>query len=226
MSRPLFVTVDALDGVGKTTLVSRLAVHLGGVAMDTPGPSLRALRQGVLDGLGPDQLARCVFYLSTVIAEGHKARSLVASGISVVMDRYWPSTAAYARARGVAEDLHRLADLVPRADVSVMLTLDEDERVRRLVGRGKVTAADRETLNPTFRDRVLRDLRATTDVVVDVSGASPEEAVVRVSDAIDTYVGRLGGPIQGSAAAASVERGRRQRRGNPSWLVGTNPYRS
>ena len=61
MNRAIFVTVDALDGVGKTTLVSGLAAHLGGVAMDTPGPALRAMHQGILDGLGSDELARCVF---------------------------------------------------------------------------------------------------------------------------------------------------------------------
>lgn len=188
MNRPIFVTVDALDGVGKTTLVGGLAAHLGGVAMDTPGPTLRGLRQGVLDGLGPDQLARCVFYLSTVIAEGRKARALVGAGTTVVMDRYWPSTAAYARARGVEEDLEHLAALLPRPDVSVLLTLDEEERIRRLIGRGDVTAADRETLNSAFRDRVVRDLRAMTDIEVDVTGASPAEAVASVGRAIKAHL--------------------------------------
>lgn len=188
MNRAIFVTVDALDGVGKTTLVSWLAARLGGVPMDTPGSALRAMRQDILDGLGSDQLARCVFYLSTVIAEGHRAQTLVGQGTSVVMDRYWPSTAAYARARGVEEDLDALEALLPRPDVSVMLTLDEDERIRRLIGRGDVTAADRETLNPAFRDRVVRDLRAMTDIEVDVTGVNPEEAAERVKMAICAHL--------------------------------------
>jgi dTMP kinase len=193
MSRPIFVTIDALDGVGKTTLVSRLAAHFGGVPMDTPGPALRAVREVVLEGLGQDQLARCVFYLSTVIAEGHRARALVGCGTSVVMDRYWPSTLAYARARGVGEDLDAVVALLPRPDVSVMLTLDEEVRIRRLAGRGDVTAADRETLHPAFRDSVMRCLKATTDLEVDVTGASPDEAVDRVSGAIGAHLlGRVG----------------------------------
>lgn len=110
MKGPIFVTVDALDGVGKTTLMGRLADRIHGIAMDTPGPALRSLRQEVLDGL---------------------------------------------------------AALIPPPDVAVLLTLDESERVGRLLARGEVTAADRETLDPAFRDRVLCELRSRTDGAVE-----------------------------------------------------------
>ncbi len=211
MNRAIFVTVDALDGVGKTTLVSRLAAHLDGTSMDTPGPTLRKVRQVVLDGLGPDQLSRCVFYLSTVIAEGRRAQTLVSRGTSVVMDRYWPSTLAYARARGVHENLDGLTALLPRPDVSVMLTLDEAERIRRLLGRGDITPADRETLEPAFRDRVVRDLTAMTDIEVDITGATPGEVVQRVSNAIRDYLDGVRGQRPWLSPAP------------PSPLLATNP---
>lgn len=184
MSRPLFVTLDALDGVGKTTLVRNLAKRLGAHAMDTPGLELRKLREQILEGLGPDQLARCVFYASTVIAQGGRARALADRGGTVVMDRYWPSTLAYARARGVDASLDDLARLVPRPDVAILLTVDEEERKRRLDARAGSTAADRETLAPAFRERVLRELRSLTTVEVDITGADEDEAVERVIRAL------------------------------------------
>ena len=59
--KPLFIALEALDGVGKTTLAHSLASRLGGVAMNTPGDDLRKVSRAVLGGLGPHQGARCLF---------------------------------------------------------------------------------------------------------------------------------------------------------------------
>ena len=182
--KPLFIVVEALDAVGKTTLVQNLAERLDAVAMNTPGPGLRAVSDAVLLGLGAHQEARCLFYAASVLARGAEARSLVDRGRSVVMDRYWLSTIAYARARGVTHRFAEVEALVPVPDVTVVLTLDEDERVRRMTGRGNTTEADRETLDSEFQRTVnkvmmsadrLEGLRPT--LRVDVSGCDPEEAV-------------------------------------------------
>lgn len=61
---------------------------LGGVTMNTPGDALRAVSGQILDGLGPNQEARCLFYAGSVIARGREARELVEAGHVVVMDRY------------------------------------------------------------------------------------------------------------------------------------------
>jgi len=182
-----FITIDALDGVGKTTLVARLAERLGGHALDTPGALLRPLRESVLDALGPCQVARCVFYASTVIAQGTLARRLADAGQPVVMDRYWPSTLAYARARGVHATFSDIERAVPPPDLAILLTLDEPERVARLKGRGLVTDADAETLDPVFRACVERELRRLTTIAVDVTGAPPDEALERVLIAITNH---------------------------------------
>ena len=184
MSSGRFVVIEGLDGVGKTTLVADLAHHLGGVPMDTPGPELRPLRSRVLDALGPDQLARGLFYAASVFAQGRRARSLADEGRLVVMDRYWASTIAYARARGVSDGLDGLEGVVPRANLTVLLTLDEAERRRRLAGRGDLTPADAETLCDGFRTTVLAELRQRVDRIVDVTGATRDGAVERVVDVL------------------------------------------
>lgn len=154
---PRFIVLEALDGVGKTTLAHALAAHLGGVGMNTPGDALRPVTPGILAGLGDHQTARALFYASSVLAQGREARRLVDAGTTVVMDRYWLSTISFERARGVIASLCDVESLVEPPDLTLVLSLDESERQWRLHERG-FSAANRENLDPTFRDRVWRGL--------------------------------------------------------------------
>lgn len=193
----MFVAIEGLDGVGKTTLVNALAEHYEGEAANTPGPLLRRLTDPILDALGDNQTARCLFYAASVLSEGERARTAADSGSVVFMDRYWLSTIAYARARGVSVDLSSLEAVVPVPDVTVLLTLEETERLRRLDGRS-VTNADMETLDHEFRQAVLREMRCRTrafglqPVEVDVTGADEGEAQRRVLAVLPYERDRLG----------------------------------
>lgn len=203
MKPPVFLVLEALDGVGKTTLAADLAQSLGGVAMDTPGAGLRPLRNDVLSAMGPNQAARCLFYAASVFTEGQRARAIVDAGSSVVMDRYWLSTICYARARGVDLDVTAIEAAVRAPDATVLVTLDESERQRRLHVRG-YTDADRETLVNGFRERVLAEMVSSEraahlrpSVVVDVTGADREVAVNRVIQAlVSAGLLQLGGDVR------------------------------
>ena len=185
----MFVAIEGLDGVGKTTLVSALAEHYEGEAANTPGPLLRPLTDQILDALGDNQTARCLFYAASVLSEGKRAPKAADRGSVVIVDRYWLSTIAYARARGVSVDLSSLEAVVPVPDVTVLLTLEETERRRRLDGRN-VTDADMETFDREFRESVLREMRCRArtfglqPVEVDVTGANESEAQRRVLAAL------------------------------------------
>lgn len=185
----MFIAIEGLDAVGKTTVTDALAQHLRGEAMNTPGPVLRPLSDRILAALGDDQTARCLFYAASVLAQGRRARGIADRGGVVVMDRYWMSTISYARARGVVADLSAVEMIVPMPDATLLLTLDEGERVRRLGSRG-ATAADIETLEEAFRNTVMREMRRATraqgprPIEVDLSGADRAEAVRRVLSAL------------------------------------------
>lgn len=179
------IVLEALDGVGKTTACAGLAAALGAEARDTPGAGLRPLRSKILAALGPDQAARALFYASTVRAEGVKAGTLVAGGRTVVMDRYWLSTRAYAIARGADLPWAALEGALVPPTVTFLLHLDEDERRRRLVERG-CTEADLETLDGAFCSRV-RAAWLSSDVgdafrprVIDVTGLGPAAVTARL----------------------------------------------
>jgi len=178
-----FIVLEALDGVGKTTLARGLAERLAGVAMNTPGDRLRPVTGDVLAGLGDHQAARALFYASSVLARGREARGMVEAGTTVVMDRYWLSTIAYARARGVTADLRCIEAMVQPPDLTVVLALDESERQWRLRERG-CTTADRETLTPGFREAVWREFHRSDRrgalrpaVTLDLTGLRRREAL-------------------------------------------------
>lgn len=185
-----FVAIESLDGVGKSTLVTNLERTLGAVLMATPGSLLRPHMSELLAPIIDDQLARAILYASMVLREGQLARASAAAGKLVVMDRYWLSTISYARARGMAIDLSDLEATVPRPDLTLLLTLDEDERVRRLDRRGNATAADVETLEPRFRTTVLTEMllphrvQAFNVVTVDVTDLSAVQLAAKVAAVI------------------------------------------
>ncbi|WP_028292695.1 AAA family ATPase [Oceanobacter kriegii] len=171
-----FIVLEALDGVGKTTLAKNLSEHHSYKFLTTPGKELQPLRADIINGLGKSQTARALFYAATVQAEGERAASLCSQGQSVVMDRYSASTIAYAKARGVNTDLEAALSQAVKPDLTILLTLDEQERQQRLRQRG-TTAEDLETLQPVFRQQVMAGLRQRCDIELDVSGLDQQQAL-------------------------------------------------
>jgi len=191
-----FIVLEGLDGVGKSTLANKLAEQLGAQLMSTPGDRFKAIRSPVMEAFGEDQLAKALFYAATVSSEGRKARSIVDQGRWVVMDRYWASTLAYAKARGVSANIDALeSDLIP-ADITVLITLDENTRLKRLHQRG-MTAEDLETINAEFKQAVMRELELRSDITVDVSTLDPAVAATKIASAINEYFSSMM-PVKGS----------------------------
>ncbi|MDP2505578.1 MULTISPECIES: AAA family ATPase [unclassified Oceanobacter] len=179
----LFIVLEGLDGVGKSTLAQRYAQQHGYLLMTTPGRDIQPIRAEIINGLGNSETAKALFYAATVQAEGEKAYQLVEKGESVLMDRYRASTLAYAYQRNVTLNLSAVLCQTRRPHLSILLTLDEQQRQERLQQRG-ATAEDIETLNPEFRDGVLNSLQAECDVTLDLTGANEEKAVALLRDCI------------------------------------------
>jgi dTMP kinase len=142
MPAGLVVVVEGLDGCGKSTFVTRLAQSLGALVTATPDPSQAAARAVVDATYGA--LARRRWYAESVVAAGPRLAAARADGHVVIVDRYFSSTVAYARARGEAAALEGLAGRVVAADLTFFLDVDEPTRRERLAHRG-TSAEDRWT---------------------------------------------------------------------------------
>ncbi len=107
-----------------------------------------------------------------------------------MFDRYWCTTRAYARAAGSPLDLDEVEALLPRADVTLLVDLPEEERRRRLELRG-TTELDLASVRHAAALR--RELYAALDRpvagharVLDVRHLDPDAAVRAACEAIVT----------------------------------------
>jgi dTMP kinase len=150
---PVLVVVEGLDGSGKSTLTEVLSDRMGATLLRTPPDQFRNFRPIIdseYDGCG---IAAQLFYASTVAFVSKKAEHLIARGVSVVVDRYWLSTYVYAQFRNESVDLSLLINRLLCPNLTVFLDLNDEERIRRMQKRGRLTPADLESV------RKQKDLR-------------------------------------------------------------------
>lgn len=155
VEQPMFIVVEGLDGSGKSTLARELAAGLGAEHLTTPLSSLpSSARRAVETMCEGEPTARMLFYASTVVAASAHVRRLLASGRSVVMDRYWLSTLTYHRALGATSDLTDIESTLTPADLTVFLDVSREVRRTRLDERGELQAHDRMTLQEDTGEKI------------------------------------------------------------------------
>ena len=126
--------VEALDGVGKTTVVDALQ-EKGFKILRTPPDSMRSYRE-VFEH--EDLRIRFLYYLTGVIYAGLEAKDIEV-GQQVITDRYLLTTVSAHQAMGLDEtyitSFMPLINSIPIPEKTFILTCDEDERMRRMVMR-------------------------------------------------------------------------------------------
>ena len=185
-----FIVFEGLDGSGKSTCAAGLAARLNATLLTTPSPDVRRYRDNLVRSLGPSQEAHQLFYLATVFAASVAVSELLREGRSVVLDRYFLSTQAYAAFRGSRLAVDDVQALLLPAHATVYMDVPRETRVARLSQRG-ATAADLETITPEAdaRLRQAHFSRAHLAVVgrfvrMDGADGSPEVVVARTADAL------------------------------------------
>lgn len=179
--RNLFVVIEGLDGVGKSTIVRELAR-----ALNARGRPCLAVKSpvGGYDRAAPYVSRRCdvtskyLFYLSGVKHTSERIRGLLQK-YSVVCDRWVYTTQAYHIAQGVPHvcDVAGMDLLVPDHAFYLKVT---DERVRRsrLLGRGVLKPGDEVVWQPGgLLERIEGLLLANDMHVVDTTHLSVDETV-------------------------------------------------
>lgn len=145
MTKAKLIVFEGLDGSGKSSTAKSVAESIGAIFMTTPSSSIRKYRDEIIAGLGTSQEAHQMFYLATVFSASQEIQTHLREGRSVVLDRYFLSTQAYAKFRGSQLDLDALNELLQPADVTIYLDLPLSERHERLRKRGG-TEADWQTV--------------------------------------------------------------------------------
>jgi len=162
-----FVTVEGLDGSGKTTQIDRLDAHLRQLGYRTlhtrePGgnPVAEKIRELVLspDNLGMHAWTEALLYAAARAEHVHAVvRPALAEGQVVLCDRYVDSSAVYqggGRELGLEQVLqvNGLATGGLRPDLTLYLRLDPTESLAR---RGHASSLDRiEMEQGAFHQRV------------------------------------------------------------------------
>ena len=186
----LFVTIEGIEGAGKTTQARLLAA-----ALSAAGRDVVATREpGGGDELAGEfrrilktpsywramNLAEIYLYAA---ARAHHLETVVlpalAEGKLVLCDRYLDSTRAYqghgrGRPLSLIEDLHKLPPLDRRPDRTILLDVPPVEGLTRASGRGAADQPGYDDEDVAFFERVRRGFLA-------VAAAEPER--VRVVDA-------------------------------------------
>lgn len=179
------IVVEGLDATGKTTLTESLRDTLGAALLRSPPQCLSPLRARF--DQEPPLIRRAFYALGNYITAEQVGQE--ASKTPVIVDRFWHSTAAYAIATAVSgpvcnlpaegSEVYRWPSDLLQPSLVVLLTLDPEERKRRLRDRGQGKTEEEQELdhNQLFRLKVeeaYRRINGPACVTVDASPSADQ----------------------------------------------------
>ena len=188
---PRFIVFEGIDGAGKTTQLDLAEKALKDAGIDvfrtaepTSGEIGKLLRRALSGEIQktPEELA-LLFTLDRV-EHNKEIEQALASGKTVLCDRYYYSTIAYQGAaagfdwvKGMNLDCTRIRT----PDLCIFLDLSPDESIRRISARGEaaeIYETKAQLIN--IRDNFLNTLKTLPNVkIIDASG-SPEEVAKKI----------------------------------------------
>lgn len=169
---PVFVAIEGLSGVGKSTTADLLATRLHAARVPTVVSEFDQIRGRIQ---AQDELnARYLLFLSAICLASLDVQATLEDGYHVVVESYIARTVAYHRGMGATASvvLGRLA--IP--DVTIYLTCEAQERVPRLGARG----APRhiwDSLAERCKARIDREYRTFPMHVIDTTDHDPGSVV-------------------------------------------------
>jgi len=187
-----FIVIEGLDATGKSTLVDKLAKSLNAILLRCP-PRLEA--PGLIDGdlcshfRNRPSLQRRAYYRAANLIASEQAEVALQAG-HVVMDRYWTSTVAFT-ALDDDSDLDqewqgRYPPELRKPDVVILLTVDEENRTKRMRERGESPTAEEQNLasDVARREAVLRIYRTFDPIEIDTNDLTPDAVLETVLTAL------------------------------------------
>lgn len=167
-----FVSLDGVDGVGKTTVAKLLASDDSFQYHKSPAGPFAQLRKEVDAHATP--LERYCFYRLATQFDSMQITQLLEAG-HVVCDRYIASTAAYhiamdARIRVIHDEVGLI-----KPHFAFLLGARSEVRDKRLLERAKISSDIEIERNSTFLDRVAEIFMSFGLIYIDTSDMTSEE---------------------------------------------------
>jgi len=194
--RGRFITIEGIDGSGKTTIAHRIGAELrrrGYRVVLTTEPTRTwlgdAVKRSYDDDVGP--LAETFLFLADRARHTERIRAWVAGGAIVVSDRYADSTYAYqgVRLEGVVPDPIRWlqaisAPFVRKPDLTILLEVPVRLGLRRIAGRKRKIRFEKENFLTRVAANYRRIARGRRFARIDGSGSAADvsRAAIAVSE--------------------------------------------
>jgi thymidylate kinase len=134
----MFITLEGLHGVGKSTVADMLADRLQGAVLIPTIPSELQTARRFVDS-SADVNARYLFYLSAVSIAADRVRALSEAGRIVIAESFIHRTVAFHAGMGASARVDLPSLQVPVPDLSFYLHCHDTFRRRRLLGRKAAT---------------------------------------------------------------------------------------
>ncbi len=172
-----FISLDGVDGVGKTTVAKLLAIDGSFHYHKSPSGSFVQLREEIDVHATP--LERYCFYRLSTQFDSAQIEQLLATR-SVVCDRYIASTAAYhiamdARIRGV----HTEEGLL-KPHFAFLLGARSEVRDKRIFERAKMLSDAKLERDSKFLDQVAEIFTSFGLIYIDTSDVTAEEVATTI----------------------------------------------
>ena len=210
----VLITVEGVEGSGKSTQCARLEQHLSGRGLQvvrTSEPDGTPLGVGVralFEAAGPTPTPLTQTFLFMAARQEHVTRVIapaLARGAVVISDRYADATVAY-QGYGQGMDVQTIRELNMLAtggvlpDLTLVLDLDPVAGMRRIRGRALDAFEKMDTaFHRRVREGYLEIARADKNrVVVLDADRAPDALHADVVRAVDELLARRGGGVRGA----------------------------
>lgn len=180
-SKHVFISLEGVDGVGKTTVAKILAADNSFIYYKSPSGPFAQLRKEIDEHAKP--IERYCFYRLATQFDSVQISRLLEKG-SVVCDRYIASTAAY----HIAMDdriryIHDESGLL-KPHFAFLLSARSDIRNKRLFERAKISSDIEIERNSNFLDRVSEIFKSFDLIYIDTSYITAEEVAKKIKDIV------------------------------------------
>jgi len=172
---PKIVVLEGLNGVGKTTIGTKICERLGGDLVKTPSSLFSESRLKVDESA--DLLARFLFYIAGTYQASIDVINNTKSSL-VVFDRYFYSTLCSHRALGLQVEIPKFV-VFPKPDHVFLIVCGQTERIKRMTNRGMSINDQRERCG-NVEAKTLSEFRSFGMIEVDNSTNCPNIAINNV----------------------------------------------